>query len=62
MINKIGYFSPEPSEYNQLSPRSPRNRIQRKPDNARARLFEEKHKKQKQRGEEFIGFYSPKRY
>lgn len=44
-----------------LSPRSPRNKIQRKPDNLRTRYIEEKCKRQTSKGCEFNGFYSPKR-
>lgn len=33
-----------------LSPRTPRNKIERKPDNLKRRLLEEKHRRQKSKG------------
>ena len=33
-----------------LSPRSPRNKIQRKPDNLRTKYIEDKHKRQSSKG------------
>ena len=64
MIASNPYLSPDthqqPSLQPQLSPRSARNKIQRKPENFKPRNLEAGERKHKDRNSDFAGFYSPK--